>query len=93
MHGIEAQQMGVGLDRAEIVDADDFDILAAGFRDRPQDVAADAAKSVDRDPDCHAAVSPSMSWLSAPRRALVIHEGAYGGSPGSAGRERIKMSC
>ena len=53
VHGIEAQQVGVGLDRAEIIDADDFDVLAAGFVDRPQDIAADAAKPVNRDPDCH----------------------------------------
>ena len=57
MHGVEAQQMRVGLDRAEIVDADDLDILAAGLGDGPQDVAADAAKPVDRDPDCHARLS------------------------------------
>src|SRR5207247_4401033 len=57
MHGVETQQMGVGLDRAEIVDADHLDILAAGFRDGPQDIAADAAKSVDRYPDCHARFS------------------------------------
>ncbi len=57
MHGIEAQQMGIGLDRAEIVDADHFDILAAGLGDGAQHVAADAAKPVDRDPDCHARFS------------------------------------
>ena len=53
MHEIVAQQMGVGLDRAEIVDADHFDVVAAGFGDGAQDIAADAAKPVDRDPDCH----------------------------------------
>ena len=53
MDRIEAQQMGVGLDRAEIVDADHLDILAAGLGDGAQYVAADAAKPVDRDPDCH----------------------------------------
>ena len=57
MHQIVAQQMGVGLDRAEIVDADHLDIRAAGLGDGPQDVAANAAKSVDRDPDCHS-ISP-----------------------------------
>ena len=29
MHGIEAQQMGIGLDRSEIVDGDNLDVLAA----------------------------------------------------------------
>ena len=53
MDAVEAQQMGVGLDRTEIVDRHDFDVLAAGFDDRAQDVAADAAEAVDRDPDGH----------------------------------------
>ncbi|MGY3646526.1 hypothetical protein ACVWW2_001817 [Bradyrhizobium sp. LM4.3] len=44
MDAVEAKQMGVGLDRAEVVDADDLDVLAAGLSDGPQDVAADAAK-------------------------------------------------
>src|SRR5450631_4605689 len=57
MHRIEAQQMGVGLDRAEVVDPDHLDILSAGLGDRPQHVAADAAKPVNRDPDCHS-ISP-----------------------------------
>ena len=49
VHRIEAQQMRIGLDRPEIVDADDLDVLAAGFGDRAQHVAADAAESVDGD--------------------------------------------
>ena len=49
MHRIVAQQMGVGLDRAEIVDADDLDVVAAGFDDRAQDITADAAKPIDGD--------------------------------------------
>jgi hypothetical protein len=53
MDRIEAQQMGVGLDRAEVVNADHLDVPAAGFGDGPQHIAADAAKSVDCDPDCH----------------------------------------
>src|SRR5882724_1355372 len=65
--------MGIGLDRAEIVDPDHFDILAAGFRNRPQDIAADAAKSVDRYADCHARFSLN-SWRDprglVPRRCL-----------------------
>ena len=56
MHRIVAQQMGVGLDRAEVVDGDDLDVVAAGLVDGAQDVAANAAKSVDRDPDCHIVV-------------------------------------
>ena len=53
MHGVEAQQMRVGLDRAEIVDADHFDVGAAGFGDGAQHVAADAAESIDGNPDHH----------------------------------------
>ena len=49
--GVEAQQVRVGLDRAEIVDGDDLDVGAAAFDDGAQHVAADAAKAVDRDAD------------------------------------------
>ena len=44
MHAVVAQQVRVGLDRAEIVDGDDLDVLALGFSDGAQDVAADAAE-------------------------------------------------
>ena len=53
VHGIVAQQVRVGLDRGEIVDGDDFDILALGFDDGAQDIAADAAKSVDGNANRH----------------------------------------
>ena len=53
VHAVEAQQVGVGLDRAEIVDGNDFDIVAAAFDDGAEDVAADAAKTIDCDADCH----------------------------------------
>jgi hypothetical protein len=53
VHGIEAQEVGIGLDRSEVVDPDHFDILAAGLGDGTQHIAADAAKPVDCDPDCH----------------------------------------
>src|SRR5258708_32618388 len=57
MHRVVAQQMCVGLDRAEIVERDHFDVLAAGLGDGAQDVAADAAKPVDGDPDGHCLTS------------------------------------
>src|SRR5690606_2111917 len=47
MHAVIAHQVGVGLDRAEVVDGDDVDVLAAGFIDGADDVAADAAETVD----------------------------------------------
>jgi hypothetical protein len=34
VHRIVAQEMGVGFDRPEIVDADDHNVLAPGFQDR-----------------------------------------------------------
>ena len=53
MDAVEAQQMGIGLDRAEVVDGHHVDVLAAGFVDGAHDVAADAAKSVDGYSDSH----------------------------------------
>ncbi|MNL65641.1 hypothetical protein D3C87_1899970 [compost metagenome] len=44
---IVAQQVGVGFNRAEVVDGNDFDIGAAGFDDGTQNIAADAAKAVN----------------------------------------------
>jgi len=67
--------MGVGLDRAEVVDADDLDVLAAGLGDGPQDVAADAAKTVDSDADCHVS-SPSMTVVI-PHNALARLRGFF----------------
>jgi hypothetical protein len=53
MHRVEAQQVGVGLDRREIVDGHHLDVLASRFRDGAQDVAADAPEPVDRDTNRH----------------------------------------
>jgi hypothetical protein len=50
---IITHKMGVGLDRAEVVQADDLDVGAAGLDDGAQDVAADAAKTVDEDLNRH----------------------------------------
>ena len=54
---VEAEEVGVGLDRAEIVDRHDLDVLAVGLDDGAQYVAADAAEAVDRDLHCHVVVS------------------------------------
>ncbi len=40
--------MRIRLDRPEIIDRDDLEIGAAGFHDKAQHIAPDAAKSVDR---------------------------------------------
>ena len=80
MHGIETQKMGVGLDRAEVVDPDHFDVLAAGFGDGAKHIAADAAKPVDCDPDCHLCFS--FNDLCHPRGGRrAIHEGYCGERP------------
>ena len=50
---IVAEQVGVGLDRTQIVDRHNLDIRAARFDDGAQDVAADAAKSIDGNLDGH----------------------------------------
>ena len=68
VHGIVAQQMGVGLDRSEIVDGDDFDIVAPGLDGGAQNVAADAAKSVDGYANRHTR-APALSELFSTKRA------------------------
>ena len=53
------QQMRVGLDRAQIVDADDLDLAMLVLVRRPQDQPADAAEAVDRNPYRHGSSSQS----------------------------------
>jgi hypothetical protein len=53
VHRVEAQEMRVGLDRREVVDGDDFDILAAGFDNGAQDVAPNAPETIDGDTNRH----------------------------------------
>ncbi len=47
MDRVVAQQVGVGLDRAQIVDGDDFDVGAAEFDDGAENVTSDTAEAVD----------------------------------------------
>src|SRR5262249_14458929 len=84
VHAVVAQQMRVGLDRPEIVDADHLDILAARLGDRAQDIAADAAKSVDPDPDGHfsAPLAPAV-----PAAAICLFAGAEPGNPWRPSRQ------
>src|SRR5262249_29733779 len=70
VHRVVAQQMRVGFDRSEIVQRNDVDILAAGFGDSAQDVAPDAAKSVDSDPDGHGSAPSSGKSLRALLRLI-----------------------
>jgi hypothetical protein len=53
MDGVKAHEMGIGLDRAEIIDRHDFDVGAAGLDDRTENIAADAAKPINCNADCH----------------------------------------
>ena len=59
MHAVELEQMGVHLGRAEIVDRDEIEILAARFEECPECEPADPAKSVDGD----ALVSHPLPYL------------------------------
>jgi hypothetical protein len=60
---IVSQKMGIGLDRAEVVDGDDLDVLAAALHDGAQDVAPDASEPVDRDLHCHCfSPCPARLW-------------------------------
>ena len=43
---------------SQVVDSHHLDVLAAGFGDRPQDVAANTAKPVDGDPYRHGFQAP-----------------------------------
>src|SRR5437763_1371349 len=53
VHAVEPQQMRIGLDRPEIVDADDLNLAVLVLVSRAQDKAADAAESVDCNPYRH----------------------------------------
>src|SRR6516225_9789626 len=54
--------MCIGLHRSEVVDADHLDVLAIVLGDGAQHVAADAAKAVDGDPNCHG-LAPGLGLL------------------------------
>ncbi len=56
MHRIIFQEMRIGLDRSQIVERDDGDIVPSGFMYRPKDIAADPAKPVNAHPNSHAAL-------------------------------------
>jgi hypothetical protein len=56
MHGVEAQQMRIGLDRPEIVDGDDLDVLATGFRGGAQHETTNPPKPVYCNPNSHASL-------------------------------------
>ena len=55
---VEAQEVGVGLDRAEIVDRHHLDVRPSRLGDRPQHVAPDPTEPVDRYPHSHGFKTP-----------------------------------
>ena len=50
---VETQQKRVGLRRRKVVDGDDCDVLALALDDGAQDIAADAAKAINRNSNRH----------------------------------------
>ena len=58
VHRVIAEQVGVGLDRTQVVDRHDLDVLAAVLDDGAKDEAADAAEAVDGDANGHGGRSP-----------------------------------
>src|SRR5690606_38118622 len=74
--GVPLQEMSVGLDRAEIVDRHDLDVLAAGLRDSAKYETPDPTESVNRNADCHFSVLLTM--VQAPRQAFAAAAAASG---------------
>ncbi len=64
MHAVVAEQMGVGLDAAEVVDGDDFDVAPAALDDGAQYQATDAPEPVDCDLHGHVSFFPFATKLS-----------------------------
>ena len=63
VHGVIAEQVGVGLYRTQVVDRHDLDVLAAVLDDRAKDEAADAAEAVDGDANGHGEQSPEQGAI------------------------------
>src|SRR6516162_8264823 len=61
VHTVVSEQMRIGFDRAEIVDADDLNFFGGMLQSRAHDQAADPAKPVDRNPYRHGLFSRN-SW-------------------------------
>ena len=65
--GIEAQQVGVGFNRPQVVDRNNFDIGATRFDDCAQYISADAAKSVDSYLDGHGILNGLWVGINCPK--------------------------
>ena len=53
MNAVIAHQMSIGLDRAKVVQRDNFDVVPTAFAQGAQHVAADPAKPIDRNFNAH----------------------------------------
>jgi hypothetical protein len=53
MYAVIAQQVCVRFNRSEVVNGNDLNIFATRFGNGAQDIAADAAKPVNANTDCH----------------------------------------
>ena len=53
MHAVEAQQMRIGLDRAEVVDCHNVNVFAAGLYNGAQHKTPDSSEAVDCNPYRH----------------------------------------
>src|SRR5262245_3676206 len=63
MYAVEFEEMSVHLGRAEIVDGDEVEILAAGFEEGPESEPADPAESVNGDALISHPLLTFSSWL------------------------------
>ena len=61
MDAVVAQQMGIGLDRSQIIDRNDLDIAPARFHDRPQHQPPDTAKAVYGNTQSHGLAPERLS--------------------------------
>src|SRR6516162_8814547 len=69
VHAVISKEVGVGLDRAEIVDPNHLDLGVLVLVGRPQDQPANAAKAVNRHPYRHGSPSQSSSSIYRSERA------------------------
>src|ERR1700730_6770178 len=81
VNGVEAQQMRIGFRRSEIVESHDLDVLASGLHNGAQDIAANAAKTVDGDANRHfwlprfkSSLCDGSQWLWSSVRWVALAE-------------------
>src|SRR5580658_10669278 len=85
---VETQEVSVGLDRTQIVDGDDLDVLAARLQNSAQHEPPDAAEAVDRNFGNHPHFSSrarSTGATSRQMRALNVRSSAQSPLPFDAG--------